>query len=183
MSAISLLALAALAVIPDGQYEQGCQAGYRRAEIIAGENAVYVEKNFADPFCRELSLEIRSYGLLTYGEAVPRPAGAAAIDFLFQRVTLTPKQEWVARLYRDRRLCGLSEWSVGQETEITGRSCDFFGVGRFSPVPEGGAVRYGVYRQEQNGNLYMGKLRPERDGLTPERRPQELDPFPYERRP
>lgn len=179
--ALALLASPSFAAIPDGTYRQGCQAGYQREEVFTGEYATYVEKNYADTQCRELSLEIRSYGQLTYGDAVTLPPGASAIDFEFVRVGLVPKQEWVAALYRERKLCGRAEWALNEETDITGRACDFYGVGRFAQVPESGSVRFGVYLLEKDGLLYFGKLRPERDGGAPERRPQELDPFPYMR--
>jgi len=169
--------------IVDGTYEQACRAGYARQEIFAGENAIYVEKNFADGGCKNLSLEIRSYGRVVYSGALEFPRGASAIDFSFLKVTLVPAQEWVADLYRKRNLCGVSNWRVGEETEITGRSCDFFGLGRFAQVPEAGEPRFGIYAQEANGTLYLGQLHPERDGKTPERRPRNFDPYPYLPRP
>lgn len=178
------MALAALLQmpIPEGTYDQACRSGYARQEIFEGEEATYVERNFADSVCTDLSLEVRSRGRLSYGPALERPAGASAIDFQFLRVSLVPKKAWVADLYRARNLCGLSSWRVNEETEITGRSCDFYDLGRYAPVPEAGSVRYGIYRVEKDGSLYLGQLQPERDGSSPERRPRVFDPVPYQRR-
>ncbi|RZA08411.1 MAG: hypothetical protein EOP11_04945 [Proteobacteria bacterium] len=168
--------------IPDGRYEQSCERGYRRGEIFAGEEAIYAEKNFADLGCETISLEILSYGRVSYGPALEKPKGAAAIDFQFTKVTLVPRQTWVAKLYQERKLCGTANWELDKETEITGAACDFYGLGRFTAVPEAGDERYGIYRVERGRELYFGKLRPGRDGTKPELRPRDFDPNPYLRR-
>lgn len=176
---IALLAL--LATIPDGRYVQACQDGYHREEIFAADEAVYVERNFADSACASLSLEVRSYGRVEYVGQLEKPADANGIDFEFTRVTLTPKTQWVADLYRERTVCGIDSWALDREEEITGRFCDFYGLGRFSAVPQAGDHRYGIYRLDKEGSVYFGRLEPWSDGTSPERRPRAWDPAPYRR--
>lgn len=175
---IALLALLA-AMVPDGTYRQACQEGYQREEIFRESEAIYVERNFADSDCVMPSLEVRSYGRLTYGAEVKVPEDAAAIDFEFLRVTMQPNSESVARIYRNKNLCGLSNWGNGKELEITGRHCDLYGVGRFVPVPKVGDVRYGIFRVNADASITFGALTPERNGSVPALRPHWWDQSPF----
>jgi hypothetical protein len=161
-----------------GLFTQDCASGFRRSQDFRGDRVIYSEENFFDPACAEPSVASRSYGSYSLGG----PAGEAReIDFVFERVTLEPKTEAVAASYRARALCGITGWEKDRETEITGLACDFLGNGGNFSVPAAGDIRYGIVREEERG-LRFGRLSPEFNGSSPERRPRFLDPVPYLRK-
>lgn len=166
-----------LALALAGFFVQECANGFRRSQDFRGEQVVYTEENFFDGACGEPSVASRSYGSYSLGELV---ADAREIDFVFEKVTLMPQSIAVAAAYRARALCGLSEWSENRETEITGLACDFLDNGSAFMVPAKGDARYGIVKVDEAG-LRFGRLSPQFDGSSPERRPRSLDPRPYAR--
>ena len=166
----------------DGVWRQDCRAGYSREEAFAGAHAAYTERNFRDSACSSLSVETISRGSISLGELVLEPSGARALDFSFESVSLRPIDEKVATLWRERGVCGFRDWRAGVEKEVTGRYCDFFGLGSVVRVPSPGDRKFGIVVPGE-GAIFLGRLSPERDGSTPERRPRELDSEPYRKVP
>lgn len=167
-----------LALALAGLFAQDCADGFRRSQDFRGEHVIYSEENFFDLACTAPSVISRSYGSYLLGGAV---GDAREIDFVFAKVTFSPQTEAVAASYRARALCGLTNWAVGEETEITGLRCDFLDSGGKFAVPAAGDRRYGIVKEEGDA-LRFGRLSPEFNGASPERRPLFLDPAPYLRR-
>ncbi|MGZ3653117.1 MAG: hypothetical protein ACXWR1_17330 [Bdellovibrionota bacterium] len=165
----------------NGFWSQGCQHGYSREEKFDGAAAVYSERNYWDLECQRPAIETISRGLITPGEALPQPAGANRLDFTFTSVSLRPVDDQSAESWNQKVLCGFRDWRAGEEREVTGRQCDFFGLGSVVQVPRVGDRRFGIVKQD-NDALFFGKLSPGHDGSSPERRPLELDPLPYLKR-
>jgi hypothetical protein len=170
-----------LALALAGFYSQDCANGFRRAQHFQSGTVVYREENFFDSECRSPSVATRSYGAFTLGSPVLEPIGARELDFRFEKVTLEPKTEAVAGIYRDRALCGLEEWSVGKETEITGLECDFLDNGAAFAVPTAGEMRFGIVGIGED-RLLFGRLSPAFPGRSPLTRPRQFDPRPYLRK-
>ncbi len=166
----------------DGVWRQDCQRSYQREERISGSHATFVETNFRDRSCTHPSVKVESRGLLFLGRNVIFPIGASELDFLFVGVRLTPLDAEAAAFYESIQLCGLKGWNTGEAKEIGSLLCDFFGQKITFGVPAPGTRKFGVVRALAE-ELYFGRLSPERDGSTPERRPLELDPSPYRRVP
>lgn len=164
-----------LALAIAGLFAQDCANGFRRSQDFRGDQVTYSEENFFDSACEEPSVSSRSYGSYSLGGPV---GDAREIDFVFAKVTLEPKSEAVASAYRARLLCGRSDWEEGRETEITGQACDFLNNGGYFNIPAAGDIRYGIVKEEEN-SLRFGRLSPEFNGSSPERRPRFLDPVPY----
>lgn len=164
-----------LALALAGLFVQDCASGFRRSQDFSPSQVIYSEENFFDSACEELSVSSRSYGSYSLGEKV---GDARAIDFVFAKVTLEPSSAEVAAAYRGRALCGLTEWEQDKETEITGLRCDFLDNGGLFKVPSAGDIRYGIVKEEGD-SLRFGRLSPEFDGSSPERRPLFLDSRPY----
>jgi hypothetical protein len=162
----------------NGTWAQPCQSGYFRTEIFLGNSATYVERNFSDGACTEPSVVTTSRGEIDLGGAVNTPAGALALDFTFTSVSLKPVTDGAAKVWRERRVCGVSDWRAGEERDVTGLECDFAGQGTFTRVPQWGDRRFGVVELGSN-EISFGRLSPIRDGANPDRRPLELDPVPY----
>jgi hypothetical protein len=123
-------------------------------------------------------VETISRGVILPGGSVPVPAGARALDFVFTGVALRPLDERAASVWRERGVCGIRDWLPGVERDVTGRECDFYGLGSVVKVPAAGDRKFGVVK-EAGGSLYFGRLSPSLDGSRPDRRPTELDPSPY----
>lgn len=168
-----------LALAIAGFFIQDCANGLLRSQEFRGNQVIYSEENFFNSACSEPSVASRSYGEYSLG---PLVADSRHIDFIFEKVTLEPKNEAVAAGYRARSLCGIADWSAGSETEITGLSCDFLDNGGNFLVPAAGARRYGIVKEEGD-SLFFGRLSPELDGSSPERRPTKLDLRAFHRRP
>jgi hypothetical protein len=165
-----------LALLLAGVYAQDCADRVRRFQSFEENRAAYSEANFFDEGCTRPAVLSRSYGIYS----LPEGEGVRNLDFTFTKVSLVPLTEEVAADYRKRMLCGLSVWEMNRETEITGRHCDFLGLGAQIRVPQRGEVRYGIVKQEED-SLYFGRLSPAFDGTNPESRPRFLDPRPYRR--
>lgn len=164
----------------EGTWRQPCARGYQREERFEGAFVTYVERNFWDGSCTAPAVEILSRGAFEAGEPVLAPLGARAMDFTFASVSLRPRSVETAAAYNQRAVCGLSGWRVDEEQEITGRDCDFFGLGAKMRVPSAGDRKFGIFRLEGD-ELFFGQLSPERDGSAPSRRPLVLDPRGYRR--
>jgi hypothetical protein len=118
--------------------------------------------------------------VLFAGGNVILPIGASELDFLFVGVRLIPRDHAAAAYYESVALCGLKGWKINEPKEIGGRLCDFLGLGEPFQVPRAGLKKFGVVKMEGDA-LYFGRLSPERDGSSAEKRPLDLDPLPYRR--
>ncbi len=176
MGAVLLGASLAMAGALDGVWRQDCARGYQREEVFAGEQGTFTERNFSDLGCHSVKVETISRGLITLGADLPD--GTREIDFVFSSVHIKPRNEETAAHYRRRRICGYRDWAADEEREVTGRDCDFFGLGSVIRVPGAGVKKFGIVKITPN-ELYFGDLSPERDGSSPSKRPSTLDLRPY----
>jgi hypothetical protein len=160
----------------DGTWRQDCARSYQREEKFAGDEATYTERNFWGHDCRQLAVETISRGTIALDPVSIK--GVRKLDFIFSSVSLKPRDERTAETYRARILCGFRDWAVNEEKEITGRQCDFFGLGSVVDIPAKGDKKFGIVKVAP-GALYFGRLSPARDGSSVEMRPEELDPIPY----
>ncbi len=178
MLALIFSPLLAFAAPLDGVWRQDCAHGYSREEAFSGERATYTERNFWDADCARASVETISRGDVRLGGTVVAPDGARAIDFVFRSVSLRALDARAAELWNARGVCGFRDWRAGQEKDVSGRECDFFGLGSVVRVPAAGTRKFGVVKTGR-GVLFFGRLAPGHDGSSPDTRPVELDPAPY----
>lgn len=164
----------------DGRWTQPCRTGYQREELFAGERVTYSEKNFLDVLCQKPGLEIRSEGTWVDQGHVLKPLGGRAMDFTFERVSVTVSSDTYVSFYNQISLCGFSDWSVGTTRDITGLECDFFNNGRPMKVPARGNQRFGIYKLER-GELWFGQQTPAFDGTHSAKRPRDWEVTPYRR--
>ncbi len=174
--------LASAAAPLDGVWRQDCQRGSSREEAFSDAAATFTERNFWDGACSQPSVETISRGTIILGEALAVPEGARAIDFTFSSVALRALDTRSAGAWNQRGVCGFRDWAPGVEKDVTGRECDFFGLGTVVQVPRAGDRRFGIVKGAP-GALLFGRLSPDHSGMTPESRPQVLDPMPYRRIP
>lgn len=173
-----LLPLAAFAHTPadfQGEWQQECRGSKRKTEIFIANTVTLAEEYFPERICAGEP----SVTHLSSGEFLL--PGAGLMDFRFSEVSVIPGEK-IAALYNEKAVCGLTNWEAGKSQDVTGLRCDFFFLGRPVPVPASGDMRYGIYALEGNF-LRFGRLSSQKNGLTPETRPTELDPEPFRRLP
>lgn len=165
----------------DGVWLQPCQDRALRLEVISGERAALTEANYLDNICHHPKIALTSEGRLT----LPSPQAAQGnIDFYFDSVTLTLLETGLVKLFNEKAICGFPQWELNQPHEITGGECDLFQTGKAVHIPKKDDARFGIYSlpPEENGQILLfGRLTPQQNGSTPERRPSELDPRAYRR--
>lgn len=169
-----LLALSLL----NGVWEQDCFLKTRRVETIIDRRAVLEEIFYADDECTQPLTAVWSEGRIF----LPEAAGEVRpIDFVFESVRLAAHSPEAVDRFSSETLCGIVDWRAGDAREVTGLECDFFSNGKPVRAPSAGDVRYGIFRL--NGDrVQFGLLTPRENGLTPERRPTELDARLYRRK-
>lgn len=164
----------------DGLWRQDCRAGYQKEERIQGSQVAFTERSFRDHACERPAIEIISRGALIWGALVARPRNASELDFVFSSVSLIPRDRDAAAYYEALKLCGLSGWRVGEEKEITGLVCSFFGEGSQFFIPLKGTRKFGIVKAGAE-EIFFGRLSPERDGSSPLKRPLELEERAFRR--
>ena len=158
----------ALAVIPQdlvGTWVQPCKQKAVRTEVFTEQTASLTEVYYLDSNCSEPLIAFKNDGDVT--------ARAGEMDFRFTRVTMTLFHSDFVEDYNARAVCGLSDWQLGVEKEITALPCALF-TAKPTQTPRAGDMRYGIYMIQDN-RLYFGKLSLERNAMSPEKRPREFD--------
>lgn len=164
----------------DGLWRQDCRRGYQKEEMISGSFAEFTERNFRDVLCTQPALALISRGQLITGATVAQPRSAHELDFVFSTVSVMPLDQAAAAFYEDIQLCGLRGWRIGQEKEITGMICSFFGGNSFFVVPAKGTRKFGIVKKGE-GEIFFGRLSPDRDGSSPLKRPIALEESAFRR--
>lgn len=161
----------------EGKWRQDCSNSTMREEFFSGEEAIFSENSFFDALCSEPSFVFISKGKIRMGEKVVIPTDAREIDFTFESVSLLVLSAKHIARFNNEKMCGISHWVLGEKTDITGRVCSIFGGP--TKAPERGSMRYGIYKVEKDSFLFFGKLTPEFDAKSPDKRPRVYDPFVY----
>lgn len=173
-----------------------------RQEIFHQSSVRFVETKFLDENCEQGFLEFSSDGQFTVGKVeslepletsefseAPEPVEAQksfeqldppghSMDFTFQSVRLRPLSEAALQWMNQQSFCGKTHWRLMEFQNVSGQKCEF--PGGNIRVPAEGEKRYGIFRIEEN-LLYLGRLSPEADGTSPEKRPKTWDSMPYQK--
>jgi hypothetical protein len=161
----------------EGPWKQPCANLTVREEAFQGPSVTLLEQYFQNATCTQpfLSFENRGhYALPAVGQ----------MDFTFEHVFLTPQADAIVNDLNSRQVCGFTDWALNKTVEITGLRCALFAQGQVQQIPKAGDQRFGIYQVEEKKEgdlLYFGRLTHEQDALSPEKRPQELDPRGYVR--
>jgi hypothetical protein len=160
-----------------GRWAQPCANGSLRTEFFEGSHVTLNEMYFSDKDCRQPSAVFSNRGLFQLPQS-------GHIDFQFEAVTLRLLTEVAVNDFNKRMVCGIDSWQVGQEKDVTGRSCEIFVIGLPHRIPTAGEMRYGIYHLDQAlARLAFGKLSKEKNATTPDKRPEVLDPRYYQKIP
>ena len=160
-----------------GLWAQPCTNGSVRTETFDNKNVSLKEMFFTDKDCRVPAVVFRNDG--TY--ELPR---IGHMDFKFTTIQLRLLTEVAVQDFNRRKVCDFENWKLGEEKDITGRSCEMFLIGFPQRIPTAGEMRYGIYHINQDlTELALGKLSKEKNATTPDKRPEELDSRIYRKVP
>jgi hypothetical protein len=154
-----------------GRWYQACTTGAVRTEDFQGSRVTLSEIFFLDRDCVRPSVVFLNHGTFVL-------PGQDAMDFQFSSVGVRLMHEVAVTDYNRRAVCGLKDWVLGVEKEISGRSCEIFAIGFPQKIPTVGEMRFGLYHLDGD-RLSFGKLGRDKNATTPEKRPAELDPRFY----
>ncbi len=176
-----------------GTWVQPCQQSMVRKEIFHESSVRFVETKFLDENCEQGFLEFSSDGqfmvrkleslepseISVAPESIEQldPPGHS-MDFTFQSVRLRPLSEAALQWMNQQSFCGKTQWRLMEFQNVSGQKCEF--PGGNIRVPAEGEKRYGIFRIEEE-LLYLGRLSPEADGTSPEKRPKTWDSLPYQK--
>lgn len=164
----------------DGQWRQTCRVGYERREIFQADQVVFQERNFLDSLCQQEALILESRGTWLDKGPTLRPLDGRAMDFTFTGIYATVLAPDFLENFNAQKICGISDWQIGEAREVSGLSCDFLQTGKPWTVPSAGEQRFGIYKVSA-GLLWLGQQTPVHDASSPARRPVDWDKNPYQR--
>lgn len=158
----------------DGIWRQPCQNATYNQEVFSGNQVTLAESHFEDALCQDPVLIFQNGGTYT--------TDGQQMDFTFTAVSISLQIPELVQDFNQRQVCGFSDWQVGIARDITGMQCALFTGNQLVQVPSVGDKRYGIFRidEEKEGDrLFLGRLAPGHDALSPEKRPLEFDPNFY----
>ncbi len=110
----------------------------------------------------------------TVGPAVGSPAGAYALDLVYEESTQTPLTTSMASRYNQAAHCGFTTWQAGQPKSVLGRLC---GSARVPNVGDG----YFQIIWVDGDVLQVGQPTAQDDCRSQTQRCSRLSPYPYTR--
>ena len=164
-----LAPLAAKAGVPAGLYKVFCKRGVVKEQSYLNGQVALKEMFFKDAACTQSYLTFETRGEVEYEENF-----AQNINFTYKKIFLTLENHDLVENFNSRKVCGFSDWQINQKSEITGLDCAIFNSDTASKIPSEGEMRYGIYLLKDN-RLYYGKMSPQFDSSTREKRPESFD--------
>lgn len=150
----------------EGLWRQDCLHQAIRQEHFQNSHVSLTESFYRDATCTQLALSFESHGdFQTQGKE---------IDFAFHKIFITVHDFSALLDFHTRKVCGIANWEQGIPQEVTGRYCEIYGNELGIQIPPAGQKRYGIY-QIQKDLLFFGRLTPEKDATSPNKRPREFD--------
>lgn len=157
-----------------GRWVQPCQLQTQREEVFAANTAVLTENYYYKKDCTQPLMSIRNSGDVVITEE--------HMDFTFQEIGITLKDQMMIDDFNGREVCGFKNWTLYKEKIVTGMWCAIITGAKAMKMSDVGSQRFGIYKKTGD-LLYFGRLEPGHDALSPERRPVTLDPRFYIRTP
>ncbi len=156
----------------EGVWLRPCHTQSLQVQEFSGELSSLTELFFEDASCSSPFLAFFNDGTVQTNQN--------EMNFKFQKVFIKLYADNLVQDFNQRAVCGIKDWKKSSLQEITGLSCALFQNRKSIQVPRAGDMRYGIWKIE-NSLLYFGQLTPEKNGLTPEKRPNTWDPRSYKK--
>jgi hypothetical protein len=131
-----------------------------------GETLKQVQTVFGDSKCHNPAYDFVFEGPYALDETL------GFIDYKFSSIRLKPLSEAVAASFNHYALCGITNWTIGENQEVAGLNCG----GQLIPQ-----LNQSVYDRIDDTDLgiRMGRASDELNGSTPNHRPTALDHVVY----
>ena len=167
-----LLSTLCQAQVTSGLWTTNCNNGLINEQTYSANNRVISTESFhSDQNCQKISFRFQTTGLVSYYKGSDK-----FIDFIYGEIFLTLfKQEFISD-FNQRKVCGLSDWTLSQAQNITGLKCAIFNISKEAQIPPAGEIKYGIFQMNQ-GKLYYGQLSKEFNSSTPAVRPTQINFF------
>ena len=117
---------------------------------------------------------------MTQGEETTEPAGAIAVDYTLQSLTLIPRDLRNTLGMKRAQFCGETNWKRNISYDLTGRTCNYTRneIKKSVSFPAKGSVKEDIYKIE-NGILRFGlEINQIENGLSSER-PKEFNALKF----
>ena len=164
MTSVLLASALCQAQISDGAWSTGCKNGSIKEQIYQAQEVHSSEKFFQDKGCNDLSFEFITTGTVQFAES------QVFVDFSYVSIWLSLSKNLLVEDFKQRKVCGISDWQISDPREISGKNCAMFNYNKETPVPRAGDIRFGIYKTEEN-RLYYGQMTQIYDSTTPAKRP------------
>ena len=117
--------------------------------------------------CETLLYTTHENATIRVGNAVAKNAGARELDTALVWLSVEPVSELAVRSFNHMQYCGISQWTLGVEEDVAGRTC------KGEKNPPLGLRVYTIY-SIQGDYLYFGANENGLDGTSPQNRPNNL---------
>ncbi len=157
----------------EGKWTAVCRADasqYSQETVVySGNSATLTLLGANDPKCKNVWLKATMTTTLNVGAGFSQgDIEVHPVDFIFSKVLFSFYDSAVIAHLNNSQYCGYSDWALGAEKDVTGRTCDG------KPMPKSGEGVYDI-AAVHGDKLYGGKRDFEFNGTSPEKRPAELD--------
>lgn len=150
----------------EGAWVQPCHDGLAKLQINQNSISRTTESFHIDKNCQSKSFTFEVTGHL-------KTEADSWLDFSYEEIFLTVFVQSVIDDFNTRLACGLGTWEKAVPQRITGLNCAIFNYHRETQIPRTGDMKFGIYKVI-GARLYFGALSLDRDGSSPEKRPQRL---------
>lgn len=134
-----------------------------------GNNLDLLVTDFADSQCATQSFAAEVKATYQDGAHSITVPDATEVDETVTSIGLVFYAPNLIATLNEMKLCGYSDWAVGQMKDVTGKTCNN------QEMPKQGDRSYDIYEILSDKTLVTGMVTKDYDGSTPEKRPQALD--------
>jgi hypothetical protein len=159
------------AYINSGIWVMDCQRGLKKKQVYESNNRVSTTEFFhKDVSCQDEFFRFQTIGTVSYNDKNP-----SFIDFNYEDIYLSIFKQNLIDDFNIRKVCGLTNWTMGGAQKITGLKCAIFNFDEETQIPRVGDQKFGIFSLSDD-KLFYGKNSINKDGSSPEKRPTQLDP-------
>lgn len=133
---------------------------------LAAETFVLGQEVYLDEACATAGYRFDYTGSYT------RDPAAETVDWLLEKVAITPDNDMIAGAFNQNKLCGIDTWEASVGIDVTGLEC------QGNVLLDGPTYFYDRLRETDEG-IVLGLPSEDADGSTPELRPVEFEDVLY----
>lgn len=161
-----------------GSWTKACASigaeGYRKSSITVRDNTLQLQEvGYQKSSTCEGTSDFDARANFTFTVPNYTTGQTNNMDMVLQQVLMRINSSNGVVYANAANLCGFNDWQINTDKDVTGRNCIF-------ALPKAGEAFYQIFRASPT-ELFVGKLDDQKNGTTPETRPNELEQTPYTR--